>query len=221
MEAIITSSASLVFCHVRPQLQQVSKDISNPNRSKVLSKDCLFWERSFCHAERPSSVTLLCKQRKRPRCALLPSLQTSEPVEQSVRGPPQTSLCCGNQYFGRMHLGGTRRSGLDPARVGEGSKLPDGMEVITSEEKLDAILNAAEEAGVGVVIDWMAQWCRKCIYLAPKIEKLSLEYPNYRFCVVDVNAVPAALVKRGQVTKMPTIQLPLPGNPASWTHSAP
>eukprot|EP00850_Spirogloea_muscicola_P004787 SM000021S06420 [mRNA] locus=s21:143431:144328:- [translate_table: standard] len=53
----------------------------------------------------------------------------------------------------------------------------------------------------------MAQWCRKCIYLKPKLEKMAVDYPNIRFCVVDVNAVPQALVKRCQVTKMPTIQL--------------
>lgn len=81
------------------------------------------------------------------------------------------------------------------------------MEVVSSEEELDAILEESEAEGKGVVIDWMAQWCRKCIYLKPKIEKLAEDFTDIRWCVVDVNAVPSSLVKRAHVTKMPTIQL--------------
>jgi thiol-disulfide isomerase/thioredoxin len=54
----------------------------------------------------------------------------------------------------------------------------------------------------------MAAWCRKCIYLKPKLEKLAAEFhPHIQFYCIDVNAVPSALVKRAGVTKMPTIQL--------------
>ncbi|KAH9301739.1 hypothetical protein KI387_013322, partial [Taxus chinensis] len=54
----------------------------------------------------------------------------------------------------------------------------------------------------------MATWCRKCIYLKPKLEKLAAEfYPRVRFYYVNVNAVPQALVNRANVVKMPTIQL--------------
>lgn len=54
----------------------------------------------------------------------------------------------------------------------------------------------------------MATWCRKCVYLKPKLEKLAAEYhPDVKFYVVDVNIVPATLVTRAGVTKMPTIQL--------------
>jgi thiol-disulfide isomerase/thioredoxin len=54
----------------------------------------------------------------------------------------------------------------------------------------------------------MAKWCRKCIYLKPKLERLAAEYhPHIKFYSVDVNDVPAILLKRAEVSKMPTIQL--------------
>ncbi|XP_038709967.1 thioredoxin-like 3-2, chloroplastic isoform X2 [Tripterygium wilfordii] len=54
----------------------------------------------------------------------------------------------------------------------------------------------------------MANWCRKCIYLKPKLEKLAADYhPRLRFYSVNVNSVPHKLVSRAGVTKMPTIQL--------------
>jgi len=81
------------------------------------------------------------------------------------------------------------------------------MRGISSEEELDKALEEAEEKGQSIVIEWMAAWCRKCIYLKPKLEKLAMDFPNVQFYIVDVNAVPSAIVKRAQVTKMPTIQL--------------
>ncbi|XP_073109894.1 thioredoxin-like 3-1, chloroplastic [Elaeis guineensis] len=54
----------------------------------------------------------------------------------------------------------------------------------------------------------MAAWCRKCIYLKPKLEKVAAEYhPRVKFYYVDVNKVSQDLVKRGNISKMPTIQL--------------
>nr|GMD44618.1 thioredoxin-like 3-1, chloroplastic [Ipomoea batatas] len=54
----------------------------------------------------------------------------------------------------------------------------------------------------------MAAWCRKCIYLKPKLEKMAAEYDTkIKFYCVDVNKVPQPLVKRGNISKMPTIQL--------------
>jgi len=91
----------------------------------------------------------------------------------------------------------------------ESASTEDGIEmrVIGNEAELDQALNEAEEKEQSIVIEWMAAWCRKCIYLKPKLEKLALEYPSVQFYIVDVNAVPSALVKRAQVSKMPTIQL--------------
>lgn len=79
---------------------------------------------------------------------------------------------------------------------------------ISSESHFDEVMEEAQKLGESVVIVWMAAWCRKCIYLRPKLEKLAAEfYPRLRFYHVDVNAVPYRLVSRAGVTKMPTIQL--------------
>ncbi|XP_028946250.1 thioredoxin-like 3-1, chloroplastic isoform X2 [Malus domestica] len=82
------------------------------------------------------------------------------------------------------------------------------MEAINDCDQLDQILSQAQERSQPVVIDWMASWCRKCIYLKPKLEKLAAEYDTkIKFYYVDVNKVPQALVKRGNISKMPTIQV--------------
>ncbi|KAJ3695957.1 hypothetical protein LUZ60_001334 [Juncus effusus] len=82
------------------------------------------------------------------------------------------------------------------------------MESINSLEEFEQILKDSKENSQPIVIDWMANWCRKCIYLKPKLEKLSAEFfPRTKFYFVDVNKVSQALVKRGNVSKMPTIQI--------------
>ncbi|KAK9157146.1 hypothetical protein Scep_003720 [Stephania cephalantha] len=82
------------------------------------------------------------------------------------------------------------------------------MEAITDVAQLDQILDHAKEISQPIVIEWMASWCRKCIYLKPKLEKLAAEYTSkMKFYCVDVNNVPQTLVKRGNISKMPTIQL--------------
>ncbi|CDP10160.1 unnamed protein product [Coffea canephora] len=82
------------------------------------------------------------------------------------------------------------------------------MQPIEDCDQLDKILDEAKQLSQPIIIDWMASWCRKCIYLEPKLEKLAAEYDTkLRFFCVDVNKVPQALVKRGNITKMPTIQL--------------
>ncbi|XVE96130.1 hypothetical protein REPUB_Repub02eG0194900 [Reevesia pubescens] len=82
------------------------------------------------------------------------------------------------------------------------------MEPINDSDQLDQILLRAQELSQPILIDWMAAWCRKCIYLRPKLEKLAAEYDTkIKFYYVDVNKVPQGLVKRGNISKMPTIQV--------------
>ncbi|KAJ0987320.1 hypothetical protein J5N97_005676 [Dioscorea zingiberensis] len=82
------------------------------------------------------------------------------------------------------------------------------MDPITCMDDLDEALRQSKELSRPILIDWMASWCRKCIYLKPKLEKVAAEYhPRIKFYCVDVNKVPQALVKRGNISKMPTIQL--------------
>ncbi|GMH20099.1 hypothetical protein Nepgr_021940 [Nepenthes gracilis] len=82
------------------------------------------------------------------------------------------------------------------------------MEAIKDCDQLDQILQQALQLNQPIILDWMATWCRKCIYLKPKLEKLTAEYDSkVKFYYVDVNNVPQDLVRRGNITKMPTIQL--------------
>ncbi|GAV63973.1 Thioredoxin domain-containing protein [Cephalotus follicularis] len=71
------------------------------------------------------------------------------------------------------------------------------MEPIKDCDQLDQILLHAQELSQPILIDWMASWCRKCIYLKPRLEKLAAEL---KFYYVDVNKVPQALVKRGNIS---------------------
>ncbi|PTQ37266.1 hypothetical protein MARPO_0058s0054 [Marchantia polymorpha] len=108
---------------------------------------------------------------------------------------------------------GVRRRALAPQADWEAGAEPKKktwipLELIASEAEFDRILGEARERNEAVVIDWMAAWCRKCLYLKPKLEKLAASYhPSIRFYYVDVNNVPQALVKRAAVTDMPTIQI--------------
>ncbi|CAL5207762.1 unnamed protein product [Lathyrus oleraceus] len=82
------------------------------------------------------------------------------------------------------------------------------LEPISSEDHFDRVVAEAQHQQHALLIVWMAGWCRKCIYLKPKLEKLAVDYyPRLQFYSVDVNAVSHKLVARAGVTKMPTIQL--------------
>ncbi|CAN8237310.1 unnamed protein product [Cochlearia groenlandica] len=97
---------------------------------------------------------------------------------------------------------------IDSQNLDNDSPISIDLEPICSESHFDQVMEEAQKLSESVVIVWMAAWCRKCIYLKPKLEKLSAEfYPRLRFYHVDVNSVPYKLVSRAGVTKMPTIQL--------------
>ncbi|KAK4793686.1 hypothetical protein SAY86_024121 [Trapa natans] len=77
-----------------------------------------------------------------------------------------------------------------------------------NESNFDRVIAEAQQLDESVVIVWMASWCRKCIVLKPKLEKLAADYyPRLQFYCVDVNKVSHKLVTRAGVTKMPTIQV--------------
>ncbi|XVE75389.1 hypothetical protein DITRI_Ditri12bG0090500 [Diplodiscus trichospermus] len=82
------------------------------------------------------------------------------------------------------------------------------LQQICSESHFDRVIADAHRLEESLIILWMASWCRKCIYLKPKLEKLAADYyQRLRFYCVDVNSIPHKLVARAGVTKMPTIQL--------------
>ncbi|KAG2262520.1 hypothetical protein Bca52824_069599 [Brassica carinata] len=97
-------------------------------------------------------------------------------------------------FPGKISLATERIRAID-ARKQEVDDSPVSIELgpISSESHFDEVMEEAQAR--------MAAWCRKCIYLRPKLEKLAAEfYPRLRFYHVDVNAVPYRLVTRAGVT---------------------
>ncbi|XP_059628335.1 thioredoxin-like 3-2, chloroplastic [Cornus florida] len=102
----------------------------------------------------------------------------------------------------------TNYSEEGPVQDLDSSPVSIELELISSESQFDRVIAEAQQLEESLVIVWMASWCRKCIYLKPKLEKLAADYyPRIRFYCIDVNAVPHKLVVRAGITKMPTIQL--------------
>ncbi|CAN6461458.1 unnamed protein product [Victoria cruziana] len=129
------------------------------------------------------------------------------------RNPLIVSARAGSSFLGKRSLGARGR--LNIQGVPQDLDLPSSMALarIDSEEQFDRIIAEAQHHGELLIIVWAASWCRKCIYLKPKLEKLaSMHYPRVRFCYVDVNAVSQRLVNRAGIVKMPTIQLWKNGN---------
>ncbi|CAK9159658.1 unnamed protein product [Ilex paraguariensis] len=102
----------------------------------------------------------------------------------------------------------TNYSGEGSVQGLDSSPVSVELEPISNESQFDRIIAEAQQLEDAVIILWMASWCRKCIYLKPKLEKLAADYhPRIQFFCVDVNNVPHKLVVRAGVIKMPTIQL--------------
>ncbi|KAJ1694658.1 hypothetical protein LUZ63_011356 [Rhynchospora breviuscula] len=130
------------------------------------------------------------------------------PLSHLLQSNTSCSLCF---YNVSIHTNGGLRKIL-PICATARSELeePSSIELvrITCEQQFDEVLAEAEKRQESIIVLWMANWCRKCIYLNPKLEKLAAEYyPRVRFYCIDVNLVPQSLVNRAGVTKMPTIQL--------------
>ncbi|MCL7031506.1 hypothetical protein MKW94_013108 [Papaver nudicaule] len=68
------------------------------------------------------------------------------------------------------------------------------LQMIVSEEQFDRIMGEAQQLDKSLIIVWMTTWCRKCIYLKPKLEKMAADYyPRVGFFCIDVNTVPYKL----------------------------
>ncbi|KAJ0243940.1 Thioredoxin-like 3-2 [Hirschfeldia incana] len=148
---------------------------------------------------------------------LSPSLRSLNPKISPLVPPPRQLVSSSSlprikflSFPGKIRLATGRIRAIDAGKLQEIDDSPVSVELgpISSERHFDEVMEEAQKVGESVVIVWMAAWCRKCIYLRPKLEKLAAEfYPRVRFYHVDVNAVPYKLVSRAGVTKMPTIQL--------------
>lgn len=76
------------------------------------------------------------------------------------------------------------------------------VHLTTQQECLDAFMNSNNQL---VVFDFTAKWCGPCRMIAPKVEALSVEYPQVAFYKVDVDELPE-ITQRHEVRAMPTFQ---------------
>uniref|UniRef100_A0A2P2IKN0 Uncharacterized protein MANES_10G049200 n=1 Tax=Rhizophora mucronata TaxID=61149 RepID=A0A2P2IKN0_RHIMU len=97
------------------------------------------------------------------------------------------NLSLGRKFVGYQFLGKADAFGgklrVFNAWTQEGSlqkldDLPVSMELepICSEDQFDRIVAEAQRVEQPIIVVWMASWCRKCIYLKPKLEKLAADY---------------------------------------------
>ena len=68
----------------------------------------------------------------------------------------------------------------------------------------DNFKSEVEESKALVVIDLYADWCGPCRMLAPILAELEAEYPNVKFCKINVDSEPA-LARAFNVTSIPMI----------------
>lgn len=81
--------------------------------------------------------------------------------------------------------------------------LPGLVHDVKTPEQFDRLLQVATEHNALLVADFMATWCRKCLYLLPKLRKLGLEFSSVYYCSINVNAV-HRLPKQFDIAKLPT-----------------
>lgn len=102
----------------------------------------------------------------------------------------------------------------DPAQTSPGAEeegassapwmpLPGLVHQIITPDQFDRLLDVATERNSLLVADFMASWCRKCLYLLPKLKKIGKEFEEVYYCSVDVNKV-KRLPKQFEIAKMPT-----------------
>lgn len=81
--------------------------------------------------------------------------------------------------------------------------LPGLVHGIQTPEQFDRLAEVAAREGRLLVVDFMAAWCRKCMYLLPQLRKIARGREDVYFCSVDVNKV-RRLPKEFAIEKMPT-----------------
>ncbi|XP_044508552.1 thioredoxin-like 3-2, chloroplastic isoform X2 [Mangifera indica] len=128
---------------------------------------------------------------------LHPSLSTSKILSLPIKSfafPGKTRLLIEGEKF-RVSKEGSVQQLDDDAPVSV------ELAPISSESQFDRVIAEAQQLEEYVIIVWMATWCRKWMYLKPKLEKLAADYyPRLQFYYVDINTVPHKLVARAGVT---------------------
>lgn len=77
---------------------------------------------------------------------------------------------------------------------------------ITTPEQFDQLSEQACVEGAIIVADFMAAWCRKCLYLLTRFRKIAALNPTVYFCTIDVNKV-NRLPRQFDIAKMPTFKV--------------
>lgn len=70
----------------------------------------------------------------------------------------------------------------------------------------DNFKTEVEEAKGLVVIDLWAEWCGPCRMLAPTLDELEREYPEVKFCKINVDSEPE-LARTFRVQSIPMVAL--------------
>ena len=70
-----------------------------------------------------------------------------------------------------------------------------------TEENFDEVVLGGEKT---VLVDFFATWCGPCQMLAPTIEELADEHPEYTVVKIDVDDAPGLAVKYG-IVSIPTL----------------
>lgn len=95
----------------------------------------------------------------------------------------------------------TRRGGRTLTRATGAARKELGE--VDSRESFDKL--TAEDAIT--VVDFQATWCRKCMMIKARLQKLAATHEKVRIVTVDVNKVSQELIRACGVTKMPTLQI--------------
>ncbi|XP_021897881.1 thioredoxin-like 3-2, chloroplastic isoform X2 [Carica papaya] len=144
---------------------------------------------------RPRSFSVDCSTVVPPIRASFSTWTTDSFPKKSLRFPGKISVIGVNPRV--LNAGTDEGSWLEL----DDSPVSVELQPICSEAQLDQVIAEAQQLDEPVVVLWMANWCRKCIYLKPKLEKLAAEYhPRLPFYCVNVNNVPHKLVARAGVT---------------------
>ena len=73
------------------------------------------------------------------------------------------------------------------------------MFTIDSEETLNHVMQ--DRSYPLVVLDIYADWCTPCKLIAPRLDELSTQYPNVRFCKLNVESN-----LKPNISNLPTIE---------------
>eukprot|EP00239_Pterosperma_sp_CCMP1384_P010222 CAMPEP_0197864710 /NCGR_PEP_ID=MMETSP1438-20131217/43168_1 /TAXON_ID=1461541 /ORGANISM="Pterosperma sp., Strain CCMP1384" /LENGTH=145 /DNA_ID=CAMNT_0043483059 /DNA_START=515 /DNA_END=952 /DNA_ORIENTATION=+ len=79
-------------------------------------------------------------------------------------------------------------------------------DLVCSQEEYEQMFTDAGATDL-VVVAWVATWCRKCIYMKPKLHKLFKELGCKYVMFVDSNSMPGQTCQKAGLKNLPTIQV--------------